>query len=57
MIADKKGNVYVLCEDFFYGAILYDANGEFSGYFGANKVEVSIEQLKDRFWRLFMTDK
>mgnify|MGYP002535258731 FL=1 len=57
VIADKKGNVYVLCEDFFYGAILYDANGEFSGYFGANKVEVSIEQLKDRFWRLFMTDK
>ena len=56
LLADKKGNTYVLCEDFYYGAVLYDADGAFSRYFGANRVEVSLEQLADRFWRLFMTD-
>lgn len=56
LLADKKGNTYVLCEDFYYGAVLYDADGAFSRYFGANQVEVSLEQLADRFWRLFMTD-
>lgn len=52
----KKGILYVLCEDFYYGAVLYDADGAFSRYFGANQVEVTLEQLADRFWRLFMTD-
>ena len=30
VLADKKGNTYVLCEDFYYGAVLYDADGAFS---------------------------
>lgn len=55
VIADRLGNTYVVCKQFYYGAVVYDNMGVFSGYFGANKVEASVSLLADRFWKKFMT--
>ncbi len=56
-LADNKNNVYVISHQFYYGAVIYDENGEFRGYYGANKVVPSLAQIADLFWRKFMTDK
>ncbi|MFA6735478.1 MAG: YIP1 family protein [Saccharofermentanales bacterium] len=55
VISDKQGNIYVLCTGFYYGAVVYDAKDRFAGFFGANLVDVSLQQLSDMFWRMFMT--
>lgn len=55
VVADKQNNIYVLCTGFYYGAIVYDESGRFTGFYGANRVEVSLTQLSDMFWRKFMT--
>lgn len=55
-LADNKNNIYVISYQFYYGAVMYDENGEFLGYYGANRVVPSLAQLADLFWRRFMTD-
>lgn len=55
VLSDKQDNIYVLCKGFYYGAVIYDSNGRFAGFFGANRVEVSLAQVSDIFWRKLMT--
>lgn len=57
VIIDDLDNVYVLAEGFYYGAIVYDANGNYKNFFGASKVKVSAALIADMFWRKFMNDK
>lgn len=56
-VVDDLDNTYVLAEGFYYGAIVYDAQGEYKNFFGASKVKVSAALIADMFWRKFMTDK
>lgn len=51
VIVDSTDEVYVLCEGFFYGAIRYSKTGKFKGFFGANPVSISLQQLTDKIWR------
>ena len=44
---DGNGLVYVLCEGIYLGAVMYSAEGEFLGFYGSNKVEVSLDLLLD----------
>ncbi|MDD4413131.1 MAG: hypothetical protein PHR14_01055 [Oscillospiraceae bacterium] len=46
--ADKNGQVYVLCEGIYLGMVMYSQTGEFLGFYGSNKVEVSLSLLLDR---------
>lgn len=57
VIIDDLDNVYVLAEGFYYGAIVYDANGNYENFFGASKVKVSASLIADMFWRKFMNEK
>lgn len=57
VVVDDLDNVYVLAEGFYYGAIVYDAQGEYKNFFGASKVKVSAALIADMFWRQFMNDK
>lgn len=54
---DDMDNVYVLSKGFYYGAIVYNAEGNCTGFFGSNKVKVSASMLADMFWRKFMNKK
>lgn len=56
-VMDDLNNIYVLSNGFYYGAIVYNMNGENTGFFGASKVKISAALLVDRFWRQFMNKK
>lgn len=57
VVKDKLGQIYVLSEGFYYGAIVYREDGTFVGFYGANKVEVTASLLVERAWRKIMTKK
>ena len=38
---DSKGTLYVLSDGAYYGALLFDKNSEFIGFYGANSVKAS----------------
>lgn len=54
---DHSKNLYVLSSGFYYGSIVYNTNGDFQGFYGANKVEISISQRIDMFWRKLLSEK
>lgn len=56
VLADSEGNVYVSITGVYQGALLFDAEGNFDGFFGSNEVEVTASLLLDRFWKSLLTD-
>ena len=57
VVRDGEGFLYVLSEGSYYGAVLYDPDGNFSGFFGANTVKGNILSTLSYFWdRLTMND-
>ena len=57
VVVDRADNIYVLIRGFFYGAAIYDNYGQFSGFYGANRVTVTATMLWNRFWRRVMTEQ
>lgn len=55
---DSSNYIYVLADGSYYGAMLYSPNGDFLGFYGANKVLTSITQALQKLWyKLTMTDE
>ncbi|MGN0665550.1 MAG: hypothetical protein ACI4KF_03385 [Huintestinicola sp.] len=54
---DKAGNVYVVVKSVTKGAVMYDINGEFLGFFGANRVEATAEIIMNAFWNTISTEE
>ncbi len=42
IVRDDYGYLYVLSDGSYYGALIYDPQGEFAGFYGANTVSSSI---------------
>ena len=57
VLKDGLGQIYILSEGFYYGAIVYREDGTFVGFYGANKVAVTASLLIERAWRKIMTKK
>lgn len=57
LAADSRGNVYVLCAGMYYGAVMYDADGNFSGFFGSNEVEMTLSNLIEYAWKQLMSQE
>ena len=56
-VKDSKDYLYVLSEGSYYGALLYDPEGEFTGFFGANTVGNSVINTLQSLWdRLTQND-
>jgi hypothetical protein len=51
IVQDDSGILYAVCASIYDGAVLFDVSGEFIGFFGGNRVEVSLKLLSDRFWK------
>ncbi len=56
VLIDAAKNVYVICPAVNKGAIMYSPSGSFIGYFGANRVEVTAEVIKNKIWRKFASE-
>lgn len=54
-VVDRAGNVYVLSAGVFQGLVNYDRNGQFTGFFGSNKVQMSLGVLTAQFWKRIFT--
>ncbi len=57
VLVDSSGTVYVAATGVYQGALLYNADGEFEGFYGSNTVEVSGKLLLDRFWKSILTNE
>ena len=51
VIADGAENVYVIVKSVNTGSVQFSPDGEFMGYYGANRVEVTAKVIAQRFWR------
>lgn len=57
VIVDKAGNVYVVLNNITTGAAMFGPDGEFTGFYGANRVQPTAEIIGNYFKNLFMSDE
>lgn len=57
VLVNKLGTVFVLVNGLYLGAITYDTQGKFLGFYGANKVEITLELLGDYLWKKLLTQQ
>lgn len=55
VLVDAAKNVYICITTITRGAVVFSREGEFNGYYGANRVERTGEVLINAFWKLIMT--
>lgn len=55
VLCDSVGNVYVLCSGSYFGAVVFDREANFQGFYGTSKVQVTADVLWNNFWRGIMT--
>lgn len=55
VLVDAAKNVYIVIDSTTKGAIVFSREGEFNGYFGANRVEKTGEVIMKAFWKLIFT--
>lgn len=51
VLVDSSGMIYVTVSGLEKGSVLYTPEGEFSGFFGSNTVEVTAKLLLDQLWK------
>ena len=51
VLVNRLGMVFVIVDGFYMGAITYDKDGSFKGFYGSNQVEVTLEVLVSSFWK------
>lgn len=52
---DNAGIVYVLSLGSYEGAFMFDQNNNFLGFFGSNKVVLTLQLLIDRIWKKILS--
>ncbi len=57
VLVDRLGVVYVLSFGSYAGAYTFDGNGDFLGFYGSNRVNVTAQLKSDQFWRRLATKK
>lgn len=58
VVVDGAKNVYVVAQSVNTGAIMFNEEGKFLSFYGANRVEVTASVRVQRIWRkLFFSDK
>ena len=57
VLVDKAGNIYIVLGNITTGAAMFNAKGEFQGYYGANTVEATSQVVANYFWKLISTEE
>ena len=57
VIADKAGTVYVVLNNITTGVAMFAPDGEFMGFYGANRVQPTSEIISDHLAGLFMSEE
>lgn len=56
VLVDAAKNVYVICPAVNKGAVMFSPSGSFIGFYGANRVQVTAEVIRNKIWRKFATE-
>lgn len=54
---DASGFIYVLAEGVYQGLLCYDAQGQFTGFYGSNKVSVTLSVLVSSLWKKLLSQE
>ena len=54
---DSGGILYVLSDGSTSGALQFEKDGSFLGFYGSEEVDVTLEVLMDYFWKNLLTDQ
>ncbi len=54
VVVDKEGYIYVLSTGSYYGAVMYDDEFKFSGFYGANSVKSSVLDIFTKIYELYI---
>ena len=57
VVKDKSGNTYVLSLGFYQGAIIFNKENNFVGFYGSNDVEATLAVLANMFWKKIMSNE
>lgn len=57
VLVDKAGNVYIVVKSVTKGAVMYNSEGVFMGFYGANRVEATSEVIMNAFWNTISTEE
>lgn len=55
ILVDSSETIYVLVKNLFYGAVTYDIDGKFIGYYGSNKVQLTGKMIFDQAWKKLLS--
>ena len=55
IVVDRMGTIFAICKGVYYGAVMFNQKGEFLGYFGSNKVELTADLMIARIWKGLMS--
>lgn len=54
---DKKGYIYVVSSGSTYGALLFDSDGNFTGFYGSNTVSSNVANFLNTLWNKFFASE
>ena len=57
ILCDNAGNVYIVLNNTTKGAAMFDPNGEFIGYYGANAVARTAAVIANHFWSAIASEQ
>lgn len=57
VIADKAENVYTVVKAVNKGAVQFSKDGSFTGFYGANRVEVTAAVIAQKLWRTIASNE
>lgn len=57
VVVNDSGVVYAIVPHLYMGAVTFSADGEFLGFYGSNRVEVSAKLLLDHFWKKLLNSE
>lgn len=57
VIADKAGNIYVVLNNITTGAAMFSSDGDFTGFYGANRVEPTAQIIRNYLTDIFVSDE
>lgn len=57
ILCDNAGNIYIVLGNTTKGAAMFDADGNFIGYYGANSVEKTASVIANHFWNAIASEE
>lgn len=51
LVVDRANNIYVQCAGYYSGLVEYNKKGEFKGFYGGNRVQLTFSLLTIQFWK------